>query len=67
MQDKLKLFEDKLYRVDEVAKKLKVSKRSIYRLLEDPAIDIDYIKVRSSIRVKGESLNQYIDSNQAEV
>lgn len=67
MADNPKLFEDKLYRVDELAHKLKVSKRSIYRLLEDPETNIDCIKIRSSIRVKGESINQYLEDNKIEV
>jgi ABC-type sugar transport system ATPase subunit len=63
----IKLFEDKLYRVDEVALKLKISKRSVYRLLEDPLSNIDCIRIRSSIRVQGKSLNQYLENNQIEV
>jgi excisionase family DNA binding protein len=59
------MFNDRLYTVQEVAELLKVSVRSVYRMIEDQ--DIESTKVRCSTRIYGSSLNDYLERNKPEV
>jgi len=56
------LFENRLYRPDEVALILKISKRSVYRMLvNNPQIKVT--KISHSIRIYGDSLNKFLFNN----
>lgn len=55
-------FQDRLYRPDEVARILQISKRSVYRMLEKyPQIMVT--RVSRIVRVYGTSLNEFLLNN----
>ncbi len=54
---------DRVYRPDEVAALLKISKRTVYRLLECNET-IKTVKVAGQLRIEGESLIEYLEKNQ---
>lgn len=62
--------EDKYYRVDEVAIILNCNKRTVYRIIQDPLSKLKAFKlspgVRSSYRILGKDLSDYLQSRQAE-
>jgi len=60
-------MEKKFYRIDEIAWLLGVSKRTIYRMLAEG--ELLPVKIRSSIRVPVESVENYIKKiiNKAEL
>jgi len=55
------LFKDeRLYRPDEVAKRLNISIKSIYRMIKDVDDPLPAIKIKNIIRLPGNRLNEYI-------
>lgn len=61
MSDYIAFTMPKYYTVKEVADLLKVSKMTVYRLIE--AGDIEHLKVQRSFRISEDALREYIEEN----
>lgn len=57
---------DRCYSVKEIADKLGMSERSIYRLLADPTENVPSVRIRNAKRVKGSDLNEYLEKHKEE-
>jgi len=56
--------ETRMYRPDEVAKKMQINKRTVYRMIDNN--EIKAVKVRGQLRIWGSELNRYMDENIAD-
>jgi len=63
----VQVFADKrYYRVDEIAKALNVSKRTVYRMMNDIENPLRAERIRGGLRVMGCVINKYLEDNRKE-
>lgn len=55
--------EARYYRADEIARMLSVSKRTVYRMMNDIDNPLPASRVRGCLRVKGTAINEYLERN----